>query len=50
MRSGRHDLESEQTGRPEHKGISAASKLFPREVVFAEGSGKPTQALVGEGR
>ena len=40
MRSGRNDLESEQNGRPEHKGISAASKNPPRKVAFAERSGK----------
>jgi len=33
MRSGRNDLGGEQTWRPEHEGISAASKTLLREVV-----------------
>jgi hypothetical protein len=48
--SGRNDLGGEQTWRPEHHEIAAASKADPWKIVFAELRGKPTQSNEGEGR
>src|SRR5215475_11029908 len=48
MHCGRNDLESEQTERPEHKGISAASK-FSREKSYSRNvAGSRPKRLVGK--
>ena len=49
IRSGRNDLGGEQTWRPEHKGISATSRLGSREVVIrGTKRGKPTHLCLGK--